>query len=151
MNRELSRHRRMWLAVAVVAIVAASGVMLGQVPATGHHDNAAATSAGQAAAPGSERQRMMQGMLATGQKLTVVVARMNAATGERKVDAIAAVVAELVAQRQQMQEQMHKQGAMMEQMMSRMAAMHGRGGMMQGTPEPKKDVDPDHEAHHPGK
>jgi hypothetical protein len=34
--------------------------------------------------------------------------------------------------------------------MSGMSAMHGSGGMMKGTPEPKKDAtDPDHAAHHP--
>ncbi len=77
---------------------------------------------------------------------------MNAATGDRKVDAIAAVVTELAAQRKQMQEQMRMQSGMMEQMMSRMSAMHGSGGMMQGTPAPKTDAtDPDHAAHHPDK
>ena len=44
------------------------------------------------------------------------------------------------------------QSGMMEQMMSRMSAMHGSGGMMQGTPAPKTDAtDPDHAAHHPDK
>ena len=153
MNRELSRHRRMWLTFTVVAIVLATGVILGQVPtAGGHHPNATELSAGQAVAPGPERQHMMQSMTAADQRLSELVAKMNAATGDKKVEAMAAVVTELVAQRKQMQEQMRMQGSMMDQMMSRMATMHGPGGMMKSTSEPKKDAtDADHAAHHPEK
>src|SRR5262245_10920078 len=115
------RSRRMWLTVAFVAIAAVTAVAAVQAPA--------------------ERPQMMQNMAAADQKLSELVATMNAATGDKKVEAIAAVVSELVAQRKQMQEQMRTQGSMMEQMMSRMSAMHGSGGMMKGTPEPKTDAD----------
>jgi len=143
----------MWLTFMVVAMIVATGVALGQVPAAGgHHANATEPSAGQAVAPGSERQQMMQSMTAADQRLSELVAKMNAATGDKKVDAMAAVITELVAQRKQMQEQMRTQGSMMDQMMSRMGTMQGSGGMMKSAPEPKKDAtDADHAAHHPEK
>ena len=154
MNRALFRHRQMWLTCTVVAIVVATGIALGQAPeeARGHHDSATQPVAGQAVTPGPGRQQLMQNMTAADQRLSELVAKMNAATGDKKVDAMAAVITELVAQRKQMQEQMRMQGSMMDQMMSRMATMHGSGGMTKGTPEPKKDAtDADHAAHHPEK
>jgi hypothetical protein len=55
---------------------------------------------------------------------------MNAATGEDKVAAMAAVLNELVAQRKQ---------------------MHQSCGMMNKAPAPDKATEPDHGAHHPEK
>ena len=132
MNRTCSSGRwRMWLAIALT-LVAASAVMAAQAPV--------------------ERQQMMQSMTTADQKLSELVATMNAAKGDKKVEAMAAVITELVAQRKQMQDQMRMQGSMMEQMMSRMAAMHGSGGTMKGTAEPKKDApEADHATHHPDK
>jgi hypothetical protein len=154
MNRATSgRHRRMRLAIALVGAAVAAAVVLAQAPAVGdHHDRVTELSARQAGAAGPERQQLMQSMMAADQKLSELVVTMNTATGDKKLEAIAAVVTELVAQRKQMQEQMRMQGSMMEQMMSRMAAMHGSGGMMKGAPAPKKDTtETDHDAHHPEK
>ncbi|HZJ33031.1 MAG TPA: hypothetical protein VFD21_15750 [Vicinamibacterales bacterium] len=155
MNGRFSfRLRRMSLAAALTALVAAAttALVLAQAPTAGHHEGVPEPSAGQTTAPTPQRQQMMQNMRAADQKVAELIAKMNAATGDRKVDAIAAVVTELAAQRKQMQEQMRMQSGMMEQMMSRMSAMHGSGGMMQGTPAPKTDAtDPDHAAHHPDK
>lgn len=141
----LSAQRRMWLivAIAIAAVVTATVVVVAQAPAvSGHHDSVTEPSARHAMASMPQRQQMMQNMTAADQKLAELIAAMNAATGDKKVDAIAAVVTELAAQHQRM----------MEQMISGMSAMHGSGGMMKGAPEPKKDAtDPDHAAHHPEK
>ena len=91
---------------------------------------------------------MMSRMAADDQKLTELIAAMNAARGDRKVEAIAAVVTELAAQRRQMQEQMRRQRGMMEHMMSRMSAMHGTGDMMKTPPPAADPTTTDHEAHH---
>lgn len=155
MNRPFSfRLWRMSFAAALTAVMAAAAtaLVLAQAPTDGHHEGLTEPSAGQAAAPTPQRQQMMQNMMAADQKLAELIARMNAATGDRKVDAIAAVVTELAAQRKQMQEQMRMQSGMMEQMMSHMSGMQGSGGMMKNTPPPKTDTtDADHGAHHPEK
>ena len=96
---------------------------------------------------------MMKMMAADDQKLAGLLTTMNAAKGDQKVAAIAAVINELAAQRTRMQTQMRMQAGMMDQMMSHMAAMHGPGGMMnKKAPEPPPGVsEQDHAAHHPEK
>jgi hypothetical protein len=86
-------------------------------------------------------------------RLDDLVKRMNAATGSKKPDAVAAVINELVAQRKQMREQMM---AMRPEMVKHMMA-HMRMGMMKGmedsmakcpmmkTMTPAKD---EHSGHH---
>ncbi len=66
-------------------------------------------------------QQMMAEMKAADSKLDTLVKEMNAASGEAKVNAVAAVVTELVRQQKSMHERM---GQMHEQMMG------GRGMMM---------------------
>jgi hypothetical protein len=59
------------------------------------------------------RQKMMADMKAADQRLNELVARMDQASGQAKVDAVAAVVQEMVTQRQAMRDrmmQMHQQG-----------------------------------------
>lgn len=65
--------------------------------------------------------QMMEQMKAGDAKLDALVTEMNAAKGEAKIDAVAAVVSELVAQ----QKTMHGHMGQMHQMM-----MGGRGMMM---------------------
>jgi len=91
---------------------------------------------GQAGAMMAERQKMMANMKATDKQLDDLVAKMDAARGADKVDAIAAVVKAMVADRMRMREQMMMQGGMMEQMMS--------------MPAGQNPSDADHAAHHPG-
>ena len=91
------------------------------------------------------QQHMMDSMNA---RLDTLVSRMNAATGNRKVTAMADVINELVAQRRVMQDHMHKM-------------MHSRNGMMRmmdrssapQAPAPKADADSadtaGHAGHHP--
>lgn len=59
----------------------------------------------------AQRQQMMAEMQAAQKKLDELVAQMNAATGNAKVDRIAAVLTELVAQHKRMSTMM--QGGMM--------------------------------------
>jgi Spy/CpxP family protein refolding chaperone len=90
--------------------------------------------------PGMMDQKMMdESMMAHHKEMTAkmeamdarldgLVKAMNAATGSKKPDAVAAVVNELVAQRKQMREQMI---AMQPEMMKHMIA-HTQTGMMKG-------------------
>ena len=142
----------------VVGAALSAVIVVAQTPAAdGHHEGAAEPSkppgcammAGQTA---TDQKAMMAKMAGADLKLDMLVAQMNAAMDDEKVAAIAAVVTELAAQRTHMQEQMMRmQGDMMEQMMSRMSAMHGSGGMMKKTPETPKEPTGDHAAHHPEK
>jgi outer membrane murein-binding lipoprotein Lpp len=72
-------------------------------------------------------EQMMAEMKANDATLDALVAHMNATAGSAKVDAIAAVVSELVRQQKAMHQHM---GQMRAQMMGR--DMMGRGGMMRG-------------------
>ena len=149
----LSTAGRIWSAVVVVAMAGAATVALAQAPADGgHHQSPAAAAAGPAATAADQRQ-MMKMMAADDEKLAGLITTMNAAKGDAKVAAMAAVINELAAQRTRMQAQMRMQAGMMEKMMSHMAAMHGPGGMMdKKAPEPAAGVsEPGHAAHHPEK
>ena len=155
MNRSqlLSIAGRLWSAVALVAVAGTVTVALAQAPADGGHHQSPAAPADRPAANAADQQHLMKMMAADDEKLAALIAAMNTATGDRKVAAIAAVVNELAAQRTRLQAQMRMQAAMMDQMRSHMAAMHGPGGMMnKKAPEPPAGVsEPDHAAHHPGK
>ncbi len=73
-------------------------------------------------------QSMHAGMRAMDDRLAALVSDMNKAKGSAKVDRIAAVVNELVAQRKQMRDEME---TMMPQMMSHMM-QHMQSGMAGG-------------------
>ena len=68
------------------------------------HEHTAAPAAAQAPAMG--HQAMMAAMQADQKKLDELVAQMNAATGEDKIDKIAAVVTELAAREKKMNSMM---------------------------------------------
>jgi len=113
----------------------------------------------------TERQQMMANMRAMDQKLNDLVKKMDAARGTDKVDALAAVVKEMVSQRAQMRDRMMAmQAEMMTHMMQHMTAMQGgmmgnRGGqagaMQSMTDCPmmkelsKEQPGADHAEHHP--
>jgi hypothetical protein len=103
-------------------------------------------------------KEMMARMEAMDSKLDDLVKNMNAAKGSKKVDATAAAVNELVAQRKQMRQQMMAmQPQMMRHMMEHMHAGMMKGMMecpmmkgMAGPPaEPKKPGTDEHSKHHP--
>lgn len=74
-------------------------------------------------------EQMMAQMKADDAKLDALVKDMNAASGNKKVDAIAAVVTELVRQHEATYGRM---GQMHEQMMGMGGMMMGMRGMMRG-------------------
>jgi hypothetical protein len=80
-------------------------------------------------------QKMDAEMKAENAELDKLVAAMNSATGEKKVDAIAAVVSKLVEQRKAMHE---KRAAMHEKM---------QGGMMKHDMKGKTESSPSPTAH----
>ncbi|MGH9366519.1 MAG: hypothetical protein ACRD3M_02455 [Thermoanaerobaculia bacterium] len=110
----------------------------------------------------ARHKEMMAKMEAMDSRLDDLVKKMNAAKGSKKVDAIAAVVNELVLQRKEMRRQMM---AMQPEMMRHMM-QHMHMGMMKGMMEslsqcpmmtemagpqgePKKPTKDGHSEHHP--
>ncbi len=132
---------------ATLALLLGSGFAAAQAVAAGQQPAPPApatqgrmspmTPAGQASGMIAEHQQMMADMKAMDQKLDDLVAKMTAAKGndKDKIDAIADVVKELVAQ------QTHTR--------SRMMTMH-EGMMKQMMQAPAKEgSEADHSAHHP--
>jgi hypothetical protein len=85
--------------------------------------------------------QMMADMKASQMKLDELVAAMNQATGDDKVDKLAAVVTELVAQHREMC------GRMMSGNMMPMSMM--RHTLEAATPAPTGKPEDDHATHHP--
>lgn len=109
-----------------------------------------------------KREAMRQEMAAMDAKLQELTKRMNAASGQQKVDATAAVVNQLVAQHQAMHRHMEAMGPeMMKHMSEHMAAGGGAKTsmmecpMMKGTegaskaPAPSAPAEGGHTEHHP--
>jgi len=67
----------------------------------------------------ANQQKMMTSMQATDKKLDELVAQLNAAKGNDRVDKLVAVVNELVAERKQMTSMMSMHGGMMQHMMEK--------------------------------
>ncbi len=78
-------------------------------------------------------QKMEAEMKAQNAEIDSLVAAMNSATGEKKVDAIAAVVSKLVEQRKAMQEKM---AAMHEKMQGGMMKHDMMKGKTESSPSP---------------
>lgn len=99
-----------------------------------------------------QKQDAMQAKTkAMDEQLDKLVVDMNAARGSKKVDAMAAVIAELVAQRKQMRDHMEKMMPMMMQHMTQ----HMQSGMIKGMmdsmsscPMMKKEAAEGHEHQH---
>jgi len=112
---------------AVMVIAAVPGLAAQTPPA---HQHAAAVKAKPASAMEAkcqammaEHEKMMADMKAADQRLDGLVATMTAASGQAKVDATSAAVAEIVAQRTTMRDGMMKmQEGMMAHMMEHMQA-----------------------------
>jgi hypothetical protein len=65
------------------------------------------------------QHNMMMSMQASNRKLDDLIAQLNAAKGNDRIDKLVAVVNELVAERKQMTSMMSMQGGMMQHMMER--------------------------------
>lgn len=101
------------------------------------------------AMPGmADQMRMMDSLNA---RLDTLVSRMNRATGNRKLTAMADVIKELVAQRKMMHEHMRQMMQMREGMMMQMRGQPAPAESARA-PMPKADsatADTGHAAHHP--
>lgn len=91
-------------------LLCAGGVAGFTTVATLHAQTAATPPTHDRAAMMSNCQSMMAGMKADQDKLDDLIAKMNAATGSRKVEQIAAVLTELVAQQKAMHAHMMSMG-----------------------------------------
>ena len=131
--------RRVWAAIALVTAVLSTPVILAHTSASAGHKNdlgpsrpgAVAVMRGQGEMADHKQKMAAQEakMAAADQKLADLVAQMNAAKGEDKVAAVAAVLTELVAQRKQ---------------------MHESCGMMKKAPAAVTETtEPAHVTHHP--
>jgi len=135
----MTRNVRKPLMFAAVLALVVLTARPGQAQAA--HNDMAAMKQGMGAHMMADHQKMMADMKASQMKLDELVAAMNQATGDDKVDKLAAVVTELVAQHRDMC------GRMMSGNMMPMS-------MMQHTPEaaapaPTGKPDDDHATHHP--
>lgn len=133
-HRRSSTLRIVWATIAVATLFVGGAVAKGQTPSAGRGASQAQPPAmvdeTQAAAMMAERQKMMANMRAMDQQLNDLVAKIDSARGDdAKIEAVTAVVRQLVAQRTQMHSQMEAmQTRMMSHMMQHMMSM--QGGMM---------------------
>ena len=110
-------------ALACVAMLVHAPVMGAQTPQDPQHQHPqetakpAADMSAKCKAMMANHEKMMADMKAADQRLDGLVAKMNAASGQAKVDAAAVVVTEIVTQRKSMREGMM---TMHEGMMSHM-------------------------------
>jgi hypothetical protein len=140
------RAARMWSSVALLTIAAATASVRAQQLAGSDQGDAGAAKG---CAMMAQHDETMAAMAAGDQKLTALVARMHSANGHDKLDAIAEVVSEIVAQRTLMTKM---QSGMKEQMKAHRSAKHGADGAMRHGPEPATGATAaDHAGHHPQK
>ena len=106
--------------VAMALVVLGAGLAAQQPPSQPPQGTMARPQAGMAEkckAMMAQRENMMAELKKADERLDSLVAKMNAASGQEKTDAIAAVVSEMVSQRKSMRERMV---AMQERMMAHM-------------------------------
>ena len=117
--RRVFTSRVAWLAALAITLFVGNGLAQ---QATTHEHSAPPAASGEttpAAVPGqmadmmARHQAMMTEMHAANQKLDDLVAKMNAARGNDRIDAMAVVIAELVAQHKNMGAGMMAMGGMM--------------------------------------
>lgn len=128
MNRRLYMMRSAILSLACSFLLAAGASA--QQPGQ-HRGDSTKTMQG----PRMNRQMMMQKVQESDARLDRLVSQMNQSTGNKKVQAMAAVLNELVAQRKQMHQRM---GQMMDSGM-----MEGAGGGGQGMMQNMRPADTD--------
>ena len=106
--------KRRWIGATVLTAVVVIAPTFAQSPSQAPHDHeqAAAQKTGMM---GQGHQRMMADMKAADDRLQDLMSKMNAATGDEKVNAIAALLAQLVTDQKNMH---HHMMGMHDQMMS---------------------------------
>lgn len=97
-------------------------------------------------------QQHMPAMDSLNAHLDTLVSRMDKATGDQKVAAMADVINQLVAERRMMQEHMHQMMGPRDSMMRNRRGKPARGGNRRPTSAPDSSVaDSGHAGHHPPK
>ena len=129
---QLSRFVTVIVAGCAALVISAMPGLAGQTPQAPPHAPTAKAKAQSKMAAGmaakcqammADREKMMTEMKAADQRLDDLVAKMNAASGTDKADAVAAVVSEMVSQRRAMRDGMMKmEDGMMGHMMEHMQA-----------------------------
>ena len=135
MNQHLLSSIRHAASVTAIAVfLTSAAVAAHQTTESSPPQRSPAVDEQQAAAMMAERQKMMADMRVMDQKLKDLVARIDAARSEaEKIDAIAAVVKAMVAQRTQIHSQMEAMHArMMDHMMMHVMSMQSGMGLMRG-------------------
>jgi hypothetical protein len=136
----MTRKLRKPLMCAVVVALLGLTARPGETQTT--HNDPAAVKQGMGAHMMPDHQKMMADMKASQQKLDDLVAAMTRATGNDKVDTLAAVLTELVAQHREMCERMMS-GTMTMPMSMMPHTPEGAASAPAGKPED------DHGTHHP--
>ena len=116
------------LSAAMVLALALTVSARAQDPQHQHQQTPAKPSADMSArckAMMAEHEKMMAEMKTTDQRLDDLVGKMNAASGQAKVDAVATVVTEMVAQRKIMRDRMMQ---MRQRMMNHVGEHMQAGG-----------------------
>lgn len=143
--------KKWWVVIVALVFLAVPVVVLAQqatTPSTPPHEHPAGTEGKmdtmeQSGDWQAQHEKMMAEMKAMDTRLDEKIAAMNAAKGDQKVEAMAAVINELVAQRKEMRENfgpMHhgKRGPMMGQqagMPPDCPMMKHHGGMQADAPK----------------
>jgi hypothetical protein len=136
----MTRNLRKPLMCAAVLVLIVFTARPGQAQTA--HNDMVVMKQGMAAHMMADHQKMMADMKASQKKLDDLIAAMNQATGDERVNKLAAVVSELVAQHREMCGRMMSGNMMMPM------------SMMQHTPEatgpaPTGKPEDDHATHHP--
>jgi hypothetical protein len=150
-QRHITRPAMVGAFAVAVVLAAMGGSAAGQDEMAGMDQAGMATSTEEGGMM-AMHNAMHAKMEAMDQELDALVVDMNSADPSQKVDAVAAVVAELVGQRKVMHEMTMKMGShMMEHMRSGMAeGMMGDCPMMRGKSSADEQAEEgDHSAHHP--
>ncbi len=133
--------------VCVLALASANSALAGEQGKMAHegHEGMGKTAVTEESMM-AMRTKMHEKMEMMDQGLDALVAEMNAASGAQKVEAVAAVVSELVAQRKSMRGMMmHMSAGKMHDMKSSM----GSCPMMQQSASDGEDNSQEHSDHHP--
>jgi hypothetical protein len=109
-----ARSRR-WIGATALAAVVAIAPTFAQSTSQAPHDHEQATPAQKTGMMGQDHQRMMADMKAADDRLQDLMSKMNAATGDQKVNAMADLLTQLVADQRKMHQHMME---MHDQMMS---------------------------------
>lgn len=141
----------MRIGLATAALVLSAHVLVAQQPGQ-MRPQAQRGMTGDSAMARQHMQQHMQMMASRNARLDSLVSRMNMATGNLKITAMADVINELVAERRMMQEHMRQMMGSGHGMMEKMKGKPSQRERRRPTAPPKASAaDTGHAEHHPPK